>query len=114
MDELVTVVYIAGIGWTLTVITRAVIEHRERMKLLDAKVDPDLVMSPQPAPERGLGGTLKWGIVLTAVAIAIILVGVLDLDKSPLSVGITLLGAGLGLLIYYGLAKPRIDERDRS
>jgi hypothetical protein len=98
---------LAAVWWCAVSIARIISDNRIRTRALDAKAPPETVAAVLAPPRRdpGLAGSLKWGIVLTSTSLAIVIVGFWRLENSPLAVGFPLLGAGLGLLLYYGVAR---------
>ena len=65
----------------------------------------------EAAPTRFFTSSLKWGIVLTFIGIAMVVMRMAD-DYIPAetAIGIMLIAAGLGLLLYYFLAGKKADE----
>jgi len=60
--------------------------------------------------------SLKWGLILFLVGLAIVIVKVFpDYIDEDIIFGVTLLAAGVGLLIYYGIAgsKNKPEENNR-
>jgi hypothetical protein len=109
------VIPLAGIiffFWALVSITRQISENRLRRQILDANPSPELVTAMRILPKQdpGLTVSLKWGIVMSTVAVAIMFVGYFDMGESFFGFGIVLLGAGIGQLIYYAIAKRQYDR----
>lgn len=98
--------------------TRTISDARIRRCLIDSGASPELVSYLIAAPTRpsDLAGTLKWGIVLSTTATAIILIGNMGLEETVQGIGIATLGAGLGLLIFYpvGVWERRRVEREKA
>jgi hypothetical protein len=98
--------------WALVAITQMVSENRLRRRILDANPSPELVtaMRIPPKQDPGLTGSLKWGIVMSTVAVGIMVVGYFNIQETAFGFGVVLLTAGAGLLIYYAIAKRQYDR----
>jgi hypothetical protein len=109
--ELVPIVTVVVFFWGLVAIVRIIAEGRLRRRILETNASPELVAAMAITPKRdpGLVASLKWGIVMTAVAVAIMTVGYYNLEET-FGFGVVLLGAGIGLLIYYAIAKRQYDR----
>ena len=85
-------------------VTRVISDGRTRRRLLESNATPELaaaVVAP-PRNEPFLGETLKWGLVAGAVGIALIVIQFLPYEaEDPITSGIVLLAAAVGLLSYY-------------
>jgi hypothetical protein len=56
--------------------------------------------------EDRVGGALKWGIVAVATGAALVLIQMLPYERDePIILGIILLFVGIGLLVYYSMAR---------
>ena len=115
MDEILPLGVVALFTWGLVTAVRTIAEARTRKQLLEANVTPEYAAAIM-APIGGgdLAGSLKWGIVTTGVAIALMVASYLEVDDSAFGLGIVLLGAGLGLLTFYSIAKRQQQRLARA
>ena len=111
-EEIVPVAAIAFFFWGIVAITRTISDNRLRRHILQANATPELVtaLATKPRQDPGLLASLKWGIVITGVALGIMTVGYFNLEETAFGFGVVLLGAGVGLLIYYPIAKRQYDR----
>jgi len=58
--------------------------------------------------------SLKWGLVLTLLGISFLAMKLFDNISSEAAVGVWLLSAGLGLLIYYFIAMTKLNGNDKK
>jgi hypothetical protein len=88
-------------------IVRSISDNWTRRKALDAHASDDVVrtiFTRRRDPDTY--GALKWGLVVAAVGIALMVVQFLPYnDNDPIAFGIVLLFAGAGLLAYYAMAR---------
>jgi hypothetical protein len=109
---------LAAIGfffWAVVAVTRAIADARIRGRLIETGASPELVKTLTTKPRSSdHAGSLKWGIVLSTSAIAIMLVGYLGLEGETSGFGLAMLGAGLGLLIFYPLGMREQQRVDRQ
>ena len=97
-------------------VTRAITDSRVRRRLLESNTSVELANAVVASPRREpmLGETLKWGMVIGALGLALILLQFLPFDADdPIASGILLLSAAIALLGYYGMAR-RIAQREQS
>ena len=97
-------------------VTRAITDSRVRRRLLESNTSVELASAvvARPRPEPMLGETLKWGMVIGAVGLALILLQFLPFDADdPIAAGILLVSAALALLGYYGMAR-RMTQREQN
>ena len=111
----IPIVAMVAFFWTLVAVTRAIADWRVRSRLIDAGATPDMVkvLTSRPPQTSDHAGSLKWGIVLTTTALAVILIGSLNLEGETAGIGLAMLGAGIGLLIFYPIGV-RVRERERT
>ena len=79
-------------------------DARIRRRLIDAGVAPELAraIAGTPQEDPALYSTLKWGIVLGAVGLGLILVQFLPYRSGePIVLGVILVFGAAGLLAYY-------------
>jgi len=97
-------------------VTRAITDSRVRRRLLESNTSVELASAvvARPRPESMLGETLKWGMVIGALGLALILLQFLPFDADdPIAAGILLVSAALALLGYYGMAR-RMTQREQN
>jgi hypothetical protein len=103
----IPIVAMVGFFWAVVAVTRAIADARVRGRLIETGASPELVktLTARPVRTSDHAASLKWGIVLTTSAIAIMLVGYWGLEGETAGIGLAMLGAGLGLLIFYPLGQ---------
>lgn len=91
----------------ITYAIKAVVDAGVRRKMVDANGSQDLVRSMlQGEAERSRHGSLRWGVILVALAIGFGIVDAGRWDELTPGVLAILLGAtGLGNLAYYAIAR---------
>lgn len=91
----------------ITYAIKSVVDARVRRQLVGSNVSQELVRSIIEGDElRRRHASLRWGIVLVALAIALAVVEVMDWREVTPGVVALLLGAtGLGNLAYYAIAR---------
>ncbi len=92
-------------------------KHRERMRLIEKGLTPDEVkayFSETNNKPRNPYSSLKWGILLTFLGIGIFLAnlfeGLYDLEEGVM-MGIIVLFAGIGFLVYYGVVSSKLKNQ---
>ena len=92
-------------------------KHRERMRLIEKGLTPDEVkayFSETNNKPRNPYSSLKWGILLTFLGIGIFLAnlfeGMYDLEEGVM-MGIIILFAGIGFLVYYGVVSSKLKNQ---
>ncbi len=93
-------------------------KHRERMRLIEKGLTPEEVkayFADANAKPRNPYSSLKWGILLTFLGIGIfvanLLEGMYDIEEGVM-MGIIVLCAGLGFLVYYGVVSSKIKNQN--
>ena len=117
-DDLVAIVVpvalFLSLAFTVAGVTKVVTDSRVRRKLVEAGASPELtaaVLAPLKADPE-LYSSLKGGLVIAAVGLALIVVQFLPfrLDE-PIVLGLVLLFGGGGLLAYYASARRLASRR---
>lgn len=92
-------------------------KHRERMRLIEKGLTPEEVkayFTETNNKPRNPYSSLKWGILLTFLGIGIFLAnlfeGIYDLEEGVM-MGIIVLFAGLGFLVYYGVVSSKLKNQ---
>ena len=91
----------------ITYAIKAIVDARVRRQLVNANVSQDLVKSIIEGDEvRRRHASLRWGIILLALAVAFVLIEAFSWREVTPGVIAVLLGAiGLGNLAYYALSR---------
>ncbi|MBK7252696.1 MAG: hypothetical protein IPI04_01955 [Ignavibacteria bacterium] len=92
-------------------------KHRERMRLIEKGLTPEEVkayFTETNNKPRNPYSSLKWGILLTFLGIGIFLAnlfeGIYDLEEGVM-MGIIILSAGIGFLVYYGVVSSKLKNQ---
>ena len=93
-------------------------KHRERMRLIEKGLTPEEVkayFTETNNKPRNPYSSLKWGILLTFLGIGIFLAnlfeGIYDLEEGVM-MGIIVLSAGIGFLVYYGVVSSKLKNQN--
>ena len=91
----------------ITYAIKAVVDAGVRRKMVDANGSQDLVRAMlQGEEQRSRHGSLRWGIVMVALAIGFGIVDAGHWDElSPAVIAVLLGATGLGNLAYYAIAR---------
>lgn len=91
-------------------------KHRERMRLIEKGLTPEEVkayFTETNNKPRNPYSSLKWGVLLTFVGTGIFLANLFesmyDLEEGVM-MGIIVICAGLGFLVYYGLVSSKLKN----
>src|SRR5437879_11961474 len=98
--SLVPIVFLLTVAFTLVGLAKVISDVRIRRRLIDAEVAPELarVIAGAPKEDPGLYSTLKWGMVLGAVGLGLILIQFLPYRSGePIVLGVILVFAAAGL-----------------
>lgn len=95
-------------------------KHRERMRLIEKGMTPEEVkayFADSNVKPKNPYSSLKWGILLTFLGIGIfvanVLEGMYDVEEG-IMMGIIVLCAGLGFLVYYGVVSAKIKNQQTN
>lgn len=95
-------------------------KHRERMRLIEKGLTPEEVkayFADTNTKPKNPYSSLKWGILLTFLGIGIfvanLLEGMYDVEEGVM-MGIIVLCAGLGFLVYYGIVSSKIKDQQTN
>ena len=114
VEIIVPLGFFVSIAYATVGVTRAITDSRVRRRLLESNASVELAAAVVAPPRREpvLGETLKWGMLIGAVGLALILLQFLPFDPDdPIATGILLVSAALALLGYYGTAR-RLTQRE--
>lgn len=107
-ETLVPIVLFLTLAFAVVGVTKVISDGRTRRRLIDAGATPELVaaIATPPREDLGLYGALKWGLVVGAVGVALIIVQFLPYrPDDPIAFGLVLLFGAAGLLAYYAAAR---------
>ena len=92
-------------------------KHRERMRLIEKGLTPEEVkayFADTNTKPRNPYSSLKWGILLTFLGIGIFLANLFedlyDIEEGVM-MGMIVLCAGLGFLVYYSVVSSKIKNQ---
>jgi hypothetical protein len=90
----------------IAAVTKIVSDNATKRRLLEARVDQDVVRALfRKGYDPELFSALKWGMVMAALGVGLVIVDVLSVHMSdPMALGVVLMWAGGGLLAYYLVA----------
>jgi hypothetical protein len=116
IDDLVVIFILGVIGYFILELVKVVSENRLRNKLIDKGLVDDkakLLLESRPLPQ--LDGSLKWGIVLIAVGLAFMFAygiyrWVPSAIREEITAGAVFFMAGLGMIVYYIIARNRENK----
>ena len=93
--------------WGLVAIARVIAVNLTRRKMLETRATPEQVDALfAPRPDAHLASSLLWGLVLASTGLALMVLEALPFgDESPFAYGFVALGAAVGLLVHYALAR---------
>ena len=114
--SLVPIVFVLAVAFTVVGLAKVISDMRIRRRLFDAGAAPELAraIAGTPQEDPGLYSTLKWGIVLGAVGLALILIQFLPYRSGePIVLGIILVFAAAGLLAYYASARRLAHPKEK-
>ena len=108
LNDLVPLVVPLGLFWAVTALARVISETRTRRRLIDTKASPEMAAAVMSASEGdpALHDSLKWGLVVGAIGLALIVVQFLPYrSDEPIALGVVLVFGAAGLLGYYATAR---------
>ncbi len=105
----------AAFFWMIAAVTKIVMDNVTKRRLLQARVSEDVVRALfRKGYDPELFSALKWGLTLAALGVGLVVVQLLPVRASePLALGVMLMCAGGGMLVYYLVATAviRADPR---
>lgn len=95
-----------GFFWMVAMIVKIVTDNRTRQKLIDKGMVDEKVkyLYTRNLQENPLQ-SLKWGIVLVGIGIALAIGQLFPMMEGPALMGLMFIFAGIAFVIYYILAK---------
>jgi len=91
---------------------KAIMDYYTRKKLIEKGLAGEEVKKYfETVPNHFFSSSLKWGIILTFLGIAMVIMRLADeYIPAETAIGIMLIAAGLGMLLYYFLAGKKTGE----
>lgn len=108
VELVVPIVLFLSLAFATVGVARVISDGRTRRRLIESNASAELAAAVVSAPrsEPAFGDTLKWGLVIGAVGLALIIVQFLPYQaEDPIVSGLVLLSAAVGLLAYYVTAR---------
>jgi hypothetical protein len=116
IENLAPVLILGVIGYFALELVKVVSETRLRHKLVEkGLVDEKVKLLLGSRPLAQVDGSLKWGIVLIAVGLAFMFAygiyrWVPTAIRGEITAGVVFFMAGLGMIVYYFLARGRENK----
>ena len=107
-ENLVPLALFVSIVVLFTSLAKIISDGRTRRRLIEAGATADVVRAVTPAVRDDLGvySALKWGIVIVAAGLALVVIQFLPYrDNDPIVPGILLVFVGAALLIYWAFVR---------
>lgn len=97
--------------WMVAMIVKIVTDNRTRQKLIDKGLVDEKVkyLYARDLRENPLQ-SLKWGIVLVGIGIALAIGQIFPMMEGPALMGLMFIFAGIAFVIYYILAKRQTPQ----
>jgi len=120
MDEVVPIVAIAGSFIFVFSLVKIVLDFRTRRSLIEKGLLDEKVAYLSKFT-NGFMGSLKWGIVLVGIGLALVIYKAFPVydwrrsgDEEAYVFGLMALFAGVGLLIYYFVSATQMKKQKRE
>jgi hypothetical protein len=113
LDDLVPLVVPIAFFWAITALARTIAETRTRRRLIETNASPEFAAAVMTAAhgDTALHDSLKWGLVVGAIGVALIVVQFLPYQSNePIALGVVLVFGAAGLLGYYAAARRLAKE----
>ncbi|HEX6091527.1 MAG TPA: DUF6249 domain-containing protein, partial [Gemmatimonadales bacterium] len=105
-DVIVPIVMFIALAMLILGVARVISDTIIRRRLIAAGNSGDIARMLAASAEDRVGGALKWGIVAVAAGAALVIIQLLPYERDePIVLGIILLFIGIGLLVYYSMAR---------
>lgn len=108
VETVVPAVLFLSLAYVVVGVTKLVAENRTRRQLVEKGATPELARAVMASPQADLGlyGALKWGLVIGAVGLALVVVQFMPYrPDQPIVYGTVLLFGAAGLLAYYAIGR---------
>jgi hypothetical protein len=114
LDDLLPIIVPLALFWMVVTIGRTIGETRTRRRLIENKATPEFASAVMAESRRETGEeSLKWGLVLGAIGVALIIVQFLPYQSDdPIALGVILVFGAAGLLAHYAVAR-RMEKQAR-
>ena len=108
LNDLVPLVVPIAFLWSVMALARVISETRTRRRLIETKASPEVAAAVMSGGQGDLAlhDSLKWGLVVGAIGLALIVVQFLPYrSDEPIALGVVLVFGATGLLGYYAAAR---------
>ena len=104
---------VIGLFVAIAVITKLALDHRTRQKLIEkGMVDENVKYLYRENGETRALSSLKWALILIGIGLAVVVGQVVPRRMmEEITVAGMFLFAGIGLLVYYGIASRILRKR---
>src|SRR6266571_3965496 len=117
VDVVVPVVALLSLTFVAIGMTKIISDGRTRRKLLDAGATPELARAVMASPQGdpSLYASLKWGLVMGSVGLALTVLQFLPYrSDEPIVYGLVLVFAAAGLLLYYVVGRKMSAKTEQT
>ena len=107
LDDLLPIIVPLALFWMIVALGRTIGETRTRRRLIESKATPEFAAAVMTESRRDTQeDSLKWGLLLGAVGLALIIVQFLPYQSDePIALGVILVFGAAGLLAHYAVAR---------
>jgi len=115
LSKLIEIAPIFIIFPTIGYIVKISLEYTTRKRIIDKGLAGDQIKNligystPTNVPT-----SLKWGLVLVLVGISILIMDLIPDVSSETALGVMLIAAGAGMLVYYYYASTRVKKEESN
>ena len=116
VEIVVPVALFLSLAFATVGVTKVISDGRTRRRLLETNAPAELASAlvSRPQGDIAFGDALKWGLVIGALGLGLIIVQFLPYDADdPIVSGLVLLSGSIGLLGYYATARRISQATDR-
>ena len=113
LNDLVPLVVPLAFFWVISAVARTIAETRTRRRLIETNASPEFAAAvmTEARGDTALYDSLKWGLVIGAIGLALIVVQFLPYQPDdPIALGVVLVFGAVGLLAYYAAARRLAKE----
>jgi phosphatidylglycerophosphate synthase len=108
LNDLVPLVVPLAFFWAITTVAKLIAETRTRRRLIEKNATAEFATAvmTETRGDLALDDSLKWGLVIGAVGVALIVVQFLPYRfEDPIALGVILVFGAAGLLGYYAAVR---------
>jgi uncharacterized membrane protein len=108
LNDLLPIIVPLALFWMIAALARTIAETRTRRRLIETKASPEFAAAvmTEARGDAALHDSLKWGLVVGAIGLALIVVQFLPYrPDEPIALGVVLVFGAAGLLGYYVAAR---------